>query len=274
MNRHERRAAASGTRRGSNGDKPIASPAAELHQHVVDAERRLGSEILSKGLSPKQVYDLVDGAVALADSYMARSPTSPEALACGRGCNHCCHRPVGTTAPSVLRIAAALREQRTEAEFAQALARVVALDKKTHGMPWTLAERPPFPCAFLVDGACSIYEVRPLVCRAWNSADADACRRALAEESVEMRFDLYQRTTFAAAEQGIKVALGPHGLDATDLELTAAIRVAMENPDACERWLAGQPVFAGCEAKRQPAPANRRSLPLAIEAAAPPRGRR
>jgi Fe-S-cluster containining protein len=274
MNRHERRAAASGARRGRQDDNPVASPAAELHQRIVDAGRTMGSEILSNGPSPKQVYDLVDGAVALANTYMARSPTSPEALACGRGCNHCCHRPVGTTAPSVLRIAAALRERQTEAEFGQALARVVALDKETHGMPWTLAERPPFPCAFLVDGACSIYEVRPLVCRGWNSVDADACQRALTEDSVEMRFDLYQRTTFAAAEQGIKAALGAKGLDATDLELTAAVRVAMENPDACERWLAGQPVFAGCEAKRPQAPAHRRSLPLAFEAAAPPRGRR
>lgn len=274
MNRHERRARASGARRRPNRDAAVPSPAAELHQSVVDAESRLGSEILSKGLSPRQVYDLVDGAVALADAYMARSPTSPEALACGRGCNHCCHRPVGTTAPSVLRIAAALRERQTEAEFAQALERVVALDNKTHGMPWTLTERPPFPCAFLVEGACSIYSVRPLVCRAWNSADADACQRALAEESVEMRFDLYQRTTFAAAEHGIKAALGGRGLDATDLELTAAMRVAMENPDACERWLAGEPIFVGCEAKRPTPPANRRSLPLAVQEAADPRGRR
>jgi hypothetical protein len=50
-----------------------------------------------------------------------------------------------------------------------------------------------------------------------------------------------------------------NGLDATDLEFTAAVRVAMEHPDACERWLAGEPVFAGCEAKPDP----RRRLPLA-----------
>ena len=45
-----------------------------------------------------------------------------------------------------------------------------------------------------------------------------------------------------------------------DLEFTAAIRVAMENPDACERWLAGDAVFAGCEAK----PDRRRRLPLSL----------
>jgi hypothetical protein len=74
-----------------------------------------------------------------------------------------------------------------------------------------------------------------------------------------MRFDLFQRTTFAAAEKGLQAAMQANGLDAADLEFTAAIRVAMENQDACERWLAGEPVFAGCEAK----PDLRRRLPFA-----------
>jgi hypothetical protein len=166
---------------------------------------------------------------------------------------------VGTSAPTVLRIAAALRERLAGPELAAVLARVVALDEKTHGVEWTPAKRPPHACAFLVDGMCSIYDVRPLVCRAWNSADAEACRRALGQDSVEMRFDLYQRTTFAGVETGLKEALGSGDLDASDLELTAAARVALEHPDACERWLAGEPVFEGCEAK----PDRRRRLPFA-----------
>jgi Fe-S-cluster containining protein len=259
VNRHERRAAAA--RQGREGVKPTASPATELYRHIVDEVSQLGSKVLSEGHSPEQVYKLVDSAAAIGDAYMVRSPTSPDVLACKKGCDHCCRRPVGTTAPSVLRIAAALRERLSSGQFAEILARVVALDETTHGAAWTLTDRPPLPCAFLVDGACGIYPVRPLVCRAWNSADADACRRALDEESVEMRFDLYQRTTFAAVEKGIQAALGTHDLDGTDLELTAAMRVAMENADACERWLAGEPVFAGCEAKQTRA--SHRSLPLA-----------
>jgi Fe-S-cluster containining protein len=261
MNRRERRAAASGARRGVAPEaNPVASRAAELHRHVLEAERRLGDAILAGGpRSPQTVHELVDGAVTLADSFMQRSPTSPDSLACKRGCDHCCHRPVITSAPTVLQIAADLREKLGEAEFATVLARVVALDEKTHGAACTVAERPPHACAFLVDGACSIYAVRPFVCRAWNSADAEACRRALGQDTVEMRFDLYQRTTFAGVEKGLQEALRAGGLDASDVELTAAVRVAMENPDACERWLAGEPVFADCEAK----PDRRRRLPFA-----------
>jgi Fe-S-cluster containining protein len=260
MNRRDRRAAASGARRGERSDEnPLAARAAQLHQHVLESERRLGTEILARRRSPQAVFEAVDSAAVLANSFMDRNPTAPASLACKRGCAHCCHRPVGTSAPTVLRIAAALREALSEPEFARVLARVVALDDKTHGAAWTPTERPPFPCAFLVDGACSIYTLRPFVCRAWNSADAEACRRALGQDSVEMRFDLFQRTTFSGIERGLQAALESSGLDATVLELTAAIRVAMENSDACERWLAGEPVFAGCEAK----PDGRRRLPFA-----------
>ena len=260
MNRRDRRAAAAGARRGEKPEvNPIASRAAELHRHIVEAEQRLASEVLARGRSPGAVYEAVDSAVTLADSFMTRSPTDPASLACKRGCDHCCHRPVGTSAPTVLRIAAALRQELSPSEFASALERVAALDEKTHGAAWTPTERPPLPCAFLTGGACSIYALRPFVCRAWNSADAEACRRALGQDSVEMRFDLFQRTTFAAAEKGLQAAMQANGLDASDLEFTAAIRVAMENQDACERWLAGEPVFAGCEAKPDP----RRRLPFA-----------
>jgi Fe-S-cluster containining protein len=261
MNRRQRRAAAAGVRRGEKPDvHPLAARATELQQHVVESERRLAGEVLARaGRSPQAVYELVDSAVALAESFMQRSPTDPASLACKQGCNHCCHRPVGTSAPTVLRMAMSLRAGLSEAEFADALARVVALDQKTHGAEWNPTERPPLPCAFLVDGACAVYEVRPLVCRAWNSADAEACRRALGQDSVEMRFDLFQRTTFSAVEKGLQAALQSNGLDPTDLELTAAIRVAMESSDACERWLAGEPIFQGCEAK----PDRRRRLPFA-----------
>ena len=34
------------------------------------------------------------------------------------------------------------------------------------------------------------------------------------------------------------------GLDASGLDLTIALLIALETPDAADRWLAGEPVFA------------------------------
>jgi hypothetical protein len=260
MNRKQRRATAAASRQGRGDAPPVASPAEQLHRAVVDSSRARAASTLAQGRSPDHVARVVDGGISLGAAYMAQSPTSPSDMACKQGCAFCCHRPVGTSAPSVFRVAAWLREALAPVELEGVLARLVALDAKTHGTTWTVRDRPPYACALLVDGACSVYEVRPFVCRGWSSADADSCRRGLEHDGVEMRYDLFQRTTYGGVEKGIQLALADAGLDAGDLELTAALRVALENPDACNEWLAGKPVFAGCEAK--PPPGGRR-LPVA-----------
>jgi Fe-S-cluster containining protein len=272
MNRRARRASASAARQGREtaaapapgrpaGVAPAPdSPAAQLYRAVSETGRATAGAILASGRTVQAVHTVVERAAALGDAYMARSPTDPSLLACKKGCNACCSRPVGTTAPSVLRLVAWLREHRTAEELAEVHRRVVALDDVTHGKTWTPRERPPNPCALLVDGACSVYQVRPFVCRAWNAVDAEDCKRTTGQDGIEMRFDLYQRAVFAAVEDGVKLALSDAGLDGGDLELTASLRAALERPDAGEAWLAGEPVFAGCEAKP---PGGRRRLPLA-----------
>ncbi len=236
---------------------PLESPAARLHSVVSQEGRRIAATILSSAPSAEAIREVVDRAADLGAAYMARSPTNPALLACKKGCSTCCSRPIVTTAPSVLRLAAWLRKRLSPAQLTEVQGRVAALDDVTHGKLLTPQERAPNPCALLVDGACSVYEVRPFVCRGWNAVDVEQCKRALVNETIEMRFDLYQRTTYAAVEDGVKRALADAGLDTGDLELAASLRVALERPDATEAWLAGQPVFAGCEAKL--ADATRRS---------------
>ena len=47
-----------------------------------------------------------------------------------------------------------------------------------------------------------------------------------------------------AVMAGLGWAAKERGLDATPLELIAALRVALERPNAAARWLAKLPVFA------------------------------
>ena len=281
MNRRERRASASAARRGqppANAPASVGGPAfvqrrqpqsqpplpsaAELLQRAVSSDARgVVARVLAEGPSADRLHELVDRAADVGAAYMERSPTNPSLLACKKGCSTCCSRPVVATAPSVLRLATWLRARLRPEQLGELLRRVAAIDDVTHGKTMTPKERPPTPCALLVDGACSAYEVRPFVCRAWNAVDAEDCKRALSKDGLEMRFDLYQRTTYASVEQGVKSALSDAGLDGADLELMAALRVALEREDASRAWLAGEPVFAGCEAKLPEA--TRRRLPVA-----------
>lgn len=66
--------------------------------------------------------------------------------ACRRGCNACCHIPV-----HLFPIEAELIEKRTGV--------------RRRATPAPKRDFTGEPCPFLVNGECSIYEVRPLVCR-------------------------------------------------------------------------------------------------------------
>lgn len=88
-----------------------------------------------------------------ADKFSAA--VAPHA-ACRKGCAHCCHISLKMT-------------QAEATEIGKAIGVVPAHDA---------ADRPERavdnePCPFLIDGACSIYDHRPVVCRSHFNMDAD-----------------------------------------------------------------------------------------------------
>ena len=84
-----------------------------------------------------------------------------------------------------------------------------------------------------------------MTCRGFNSRDASQCERFV-KSSGRMTLPLYapqlRLTVFVL--DGMKAGLAESGLAGDHLELTAALRIALEVPDAVERFLAGEPTFA------------------------------
>lgn len=80
----------------------------------------------------------------------------------------------------------------------------------------------------LVDGQCSVYAVRPLACRVWNSMDASDCRKAIEhpESNVQVVSNGYYLLVGRAARHGMCEALRPHGIEATT-ELISGLRAVM-----------------------------------------------
>lgn len=82
-----------------------------------------------------------------------------DAVACKRGCSHCCHIAVGVPRQEAELIGERIGRKPLHAEA------------RTHfeDFDWGYHN----PCAFLRDGECSIYEHRPLACRVHYSVDTD-----------------------------------------------------------------------------------------------------
>jgi hypothetical protein len=145
----------------------------------------------------------------------------------------------------VARIVEYLRQMLSEEEFHAIRERVSRLDERRREMKAAGEAEPRLPCALLIDRRCSVFPVRPLMCRGFNSSDAAQCERFVnAPSGPPPPIYVPQVRLSAFVLQGMRVGLAKAGLSGELLELTAALRVALETPGTVERFLAGEPAFA------------------------------
>jgi len=176
-------------------------------------------------------------------------------FACAAGCAWCCHQQVAVEPVEAIAIARHVDTTFTPAARAALKVRIDALAERSRGMGNLAWAQLRIPCAFLADdGRCTIYSVRPLRCRAVYSRDAGHCRSTVenpdlyfgrrAQRSGPGPYPVEPREIVDAALAGFAHAEDAFGLPWRTLTLIAAVRILLEQPDAAERYLAGEPVFA------------------------------
>ena len=222
----------------------LGAAEAETFDDLVALTRLLLTRLGGEGA--ERAADAAELAHRLLDRSLAGNPPAREPD-CRKGCGHCCRVYVSATAPEVFALARAIRA-RPEALGAATMARVAAAEGAARGFDWS---RDPFfthVCPLLEDEACSLHPSRPDACRGVSSYSVRACiaslaalaeRRDLAIPKVEEHALL--RALHAHA---LWAALRAAGLSETQYSLNAALRLALERPDAEARWLAGEDVFA------------------------------
>lgn len=180
----------------------------------------------------------------VAGAMESEPPDRP--IACNKGCSACCQAKVLVVAPEVFCIAAHLREALDDEALGALLDRVRQADEKTRGLSRAARAEAHVPCPLLdAEGGCSAHAARPLVCRSWTSYDAVACERYWEAPSGRPTPPHY--TAGYELAQAILAGLGKAcfdaGRDGTPLELIAALRIALERPNAGERWHRRLPVL-------------------------------
>lgn len=178
------------------------------------------------------------------DRVFAKALFDGASVDCSKGCSHCCNVRVHAMAPEVLLIADALRQWLPAA--------LSTLTDKLHAhadavRSQTVADHRQ-PCPFLQHDACSIYALRPAVCRKVHSLDVQACAAHLPHIPQHLRIIAESE----ALMRGVANAYTEVGLQAGSLELGRAVLLALTEPDALRCWAAGEVLFDAPEAVAAP----------------------
>src|SRR5690606_12915009 len=127
---------------------------------------------LDEVANPVRASEAAKLAQGLADRSLAARPPTQQKIACTRGCNYCCHTFVAITPPEAFRLADSVRKGQAGGPSVEA---VRARARPLIGLSPESRLGAKHACPLLIDGACSVYATRPLVCRQATSLNVDVC---------------------------------------------------------------------------------------------------
>jgi len=177
--------------------------------------------------------------------FSAAVSSASDKLACMDGCAYCCHFEVEARPFEVLEIASYVSKKFSPTQLKQTIER--ASQNATVWRKASDSERAQLkpPCPFLVNNSCSIYPVRPAVCRNYHATDGANCK-AYFENPEGLSPNTYISDLFNVAHgsaQGFKNAVESLGLDTRGYNLASAFLEAMTNPAIAKRFSSGKKTF-------------------------------
>ncbi|CAN5208427.1 hypothetical protein BH09MYX1_BH09MYX1_34380 [soil metagenome] len=205
-------------------------------------------------------------AIALAEQHHTRADVAVERLmqkdnpfqmhapVCAEGCAYCCHQSVPVCAPEAIWLVHHLHATRAPEDLAKLAEHLKDVSAQNLGLASEASRHRDVPCAFLTLGtsSCSIHEVRPGPCRAFNSVNVGVCIEAFTGTSDTRTVELnqLQHRSIQEAWLGILAGLRMSGLEHRVVDIADAAHLLLTRPDTATRWAAGENVFAEVESPR------------------------
>jgi len=248
MNRAQRRKMAKKAR-GRTGARDHHLPSARINQGIADTARDNVVEIVGQARVPERAREIPVSAFFLADHLMRRLEAEkplPHPISCQAGCDFCCFNQVQLTPPEALLIGHYIEQNFTQAEKDLLLAKVARNLALTAEKSKTAVAkmRSELPCPLLRDHRCSIYPVRPLMCRAMHALDAARCQAELQSGSLAgSTYYAHRHDIAVSVSAGLMEGCRALGLQAGPVGLPRALKDFFAREDLARRWLAGEEVF-------------------------------
>jgi Fe-S-cluster containining protein len=157
-------------------------------------------------------------------------------LDCKKGCSYCCRKPgVLVSIPELIRILEHVRLTFSHLETAELTERARKYEAQMEGKNCDDLVDVSVPCPLLVENKCSIYEIRPLVCRGFNSTNVDACRAAHDNANVLVPIFALLKDVTDGLNVGATQRLKLKGLNDAMVDLGRALNIALASGPGFEQ---------------------------------------
>ncbi|MBI3467040.1 MAG: hypothetical protein HY000_28835 [Planctomycetes bacterium] len=215
--------------------------------------REMATQLVGKWLASKPTAATPGGLAAELHKGATRAmvplvpdPETQRVVACpaeGQGM-------IGVTVPEVLEIAEYIRRNLPPAERDRIHDLALHNAKKLNDVDHSHFNAAETPCPLQGDDqVCRVYVTRPLRCRPLHLATIarELGLEAPASGGESPPWASHEQSVEQGIEEGVACSLKSAGLDANLYELNSALVTALDTPDAAQRWISGEDVFArGC----------------------------
>ena len=236
-----------------DGQQPEQVSAPELDSYLIDMVRTefadiserfyfVFSNILAGKMEDNTASHLAEILLKAMDLRQESQPETTD-IVCRKGCSHCCKSLVTASAPELFYLADHIkrlpgdRSVAVQDKIAQAAEKVTGLNAQQRIATQIL-------CPLLAeDGSCSVYDLRPLSCRAFVSFDVDACVAEAAGKEVGVPSGPNGQTQRLLLIIAFKRALKEKGRDIASLEMISGLHKILTTPNLVDKWSEGEIVF-------------------------------
>lgn len=230
-------------------DNKGRTPVGPMEAQIAAGEKETVMEIIRGGRTAAKALEVAWSAVVWADHLVARFESEhllPQPIACQAGCSFCCYHQLELTPPEALLIGQHVEQHFSPEEQTGLRARLDrSIRLKAGKSKREIAGiRRELPCPLLSDAQCSVYRVRPLMCRAMHALEAGECEKAWkSQDLTPVPHYAHRHEIILAISRGLLDGCRSMGCQAGAVDLAEAVKDFYQEPNPLERWIRGESVF-------------------------------
>lgn len=217
-------------------------------QAAFEQERQLVKKDVEKGDLPDSAYMAIEGHYRRLDrTAIAVTKHAGVSIDCKKGCHHCCYFKTEAGPEEIFRIAEHIGSNFNEAKQQAVMERAKAAQNLVRSLPAAKRIQTNIACALLEDGVCSVYSVRPSVCRKKHSTDVAVCEASYErpeDSTIQNAENQLVSSVLLTMSSAARQGLADTKLDSTLYDLNEHLADALGDSKYKKRWKKHKKAFA------------------------------